>query len=171
MAFSRALRKWTLIIRIPMFSRRSRFPSIASDLSIFSSLLLISMIQRKQKTHLVKAWKTSKVSHHSRNRAGRTGQSAEQISIGRERRLDSSSGAYKLRLKGKALPEFKSLCYDDNNLLAASWTFRQYMVGTETNICWCLVLPRFDRCVAVVDFHPHITGFHVPRPSVSYIAS
>ncbi|CAB9524150.1 expressed unknown protein [Seminavis robusta] len=41
----------------------------------------------------------------------------------------SSVGAYKLHLKDKALPEFKKLRYDDNNLLAASWTFHQFFDG------------------------------------------
>ena len=41
----------------------------------------------------------------------------------------SSVGAYKLHLKDKALPEFKALRYDDNNLLAASWTFHQFFDG------------------------------------------
>jgi hypothetical protein len=41
----------------------------------------------------------------------------------------SSVGAFKLHLKDKALPEFKSLRYDDNNLLAASWIFHQFFDG------------------------------------------
>mmetsp|Transcript_5923 Transcript_5923/g.9865 ORF Transcript_5923/g.9865 Transcript_5923/m.9865 type:complete len:294 (+) Transcript_5923:101-982(+) len=37
----------------------------------------------------------------------------------------SRVGAYKLHLKDKAISDFKSLRYNDNNMLAASWTFHQ----------------------------------------------